>query len=209
MKQTVIPFKLPLIDVGTVRSPGLHLSQLIQEIALYTGDLDPEWEGADLHPETINIGIAFEEALAKFIHREIVYHPDEMHVDGVAMSMDGLTIIGDETSLFHVDTLNEGDTVLHEFKTTRKSSRKGDNLDLLPMWMWQIKGYLYGCSSLTCFLHVLWLNGDYTWDKSDAGKPTYTIYRLDFTEIELMENWEMLMQWKHVNHDKKKRSKKK
>jgi hypothetical protein len=62
------------------------------------------------------------------------------------------------------------------------------------LYVWQIAAYLHGVGSTTAKLHVLFINGNYSYDQSDPESGTmYKIFRLEFTEEEITTNWRMLM----------------
>jgi hypothetical protein len=190
-----VPYQLQIIEAGAGRSPGLHVSEVIRDLAVRGGQLDKKYVDADLSPEKIELGLAWEERVAKH-HPEICFHPGEMQVDGISMSVDGISYIEpDEVSIFTVD----GVGALHEFKLTWKSSKK----DISGEWMWltQIKSYLHGMSVTSkpkvtmrsAFLHVYWVNGDYGWMRGGTGSGSrYEIFGMRFTDLEIFENWSMI-----------------
>lgn len=184
------------------RSDGLHLSTVLRHMALQRGVLDSKYEDqGDLNQNTVlQLGLAWEDYLALYQHPEIVYHPGELNLDGIAMSPDGISENdGEMTARVMVE---KGTWLLHEFKATQKSSRgfeeklrAKDKKCLL--WLWQIMGYRHAINilhpdnaSLAARLHVLFLNGNYSRDFSDRENgPNYKIYNLFFDQDELETNW--------------------
>lgn len=177
------------------RSEGVHVSQVIRDLALRMKVLDAKWAGniEDSDTTLMQVGIGWEDYLAKYQHPEIEFHPGEAEKDGILMSPDGVSLVDDED---YADLIgfDPGFWILHEFKFTRKSSRDfKESLRLRAkkclMWLWQIEAYCYALDTLVAKLHVMFINGDYDREK---GHPEYKIYRITFTQDELEENWEML-----------------
>lgn len=200
------PFQLRM-PRDSHRSPGLHLSSILRDLAFKTGVLDAKYNTPDntddLSSTTMMVGLAWEDFLAAHQHPEITYHPGELKLDGIAMSPDGISIADDEdyAEWLRVDV---DSYILHEFKATRKSSRDfkrkleiRDKKTLL--WLWQIAAYRHALNRiapkqacLSAKLHVMFMNGDYSRD-GDGGMPQYRIYILDFSEQDLANNWEMVI----------------
>lgn len=192
-----IQFNLVLPQDGT-RTPGLHLSDVIRDLAVKSGVLDAKWLQADLSPMMMMLGLAWEEWVSKQ-HSEVVFHPGEVIRDGILMSPDGVTLLGGELSIVRSDS-RHGKTRVNEFKYTRKSSRGFDEAlrkGSKKVWMWlvQIMSYALALDALEAFLHVLFANGDYNREDGE-GNPEYRIYRLLFSRIELVRNWEMVVRHK-------------
>lgn len=188
-----VPFKLNVNLGGPTRSPGVHLSEVIRDLALRGGILDKKFANDDIedHPERIALGLAWEEWVSKQ-HPEICFHPGEVMVDGISMSVDGVSVGSDELSIFG----QEG-TALHEIKLTWKSARKP--IDEQWMWITQVKGYLHGLSFMQktkvrrAYLHPFYVNGNYSRSPGDPlGGPKYMIYGMEFSDLEIAENWSML-----------------
>ncbi len=190
------------------RSSGLHLSSILRSLALVTGVLDSKYDTPLTNANSMmaQIGIAWEEYLAKYQHPEIEFHPGELNLDGIAMSPDGITIVDRED---YADLIGvELDSwILNEFKSTRKSSRDFKEslrlrADKCKLWLWQIMSYRHALNKiaepgLECYvakLHVLFLNGNYSKDFDDPESgPHNRVYRLTFTPEELTDNWTMVV----------------
>jgi hypothetical protein len=200
---TARPFALSQPD-GDYRAPGLHLTQIIRDIALKGKLLDSRYNSAldpDDLPAGVCLGIAWEEWLSK-LHPEIVFHPGERTFDGVHMNPDGIelferTLIGTSR---HVSDLR-----VHEFKLTWKSSRRrgktqeeaetAEKIRVIEEWMWmtQLKAYCAESGTRWGALHVFWVMGNYGRDTDDPySKPYYSIWDIEFTQREIEENWQMI-----------------
>lgn len=207
VKEEIFKLRVP---IDNTRSTGLHLSSVLRDLALRSGVLDQQYaEQGNLDENIIlHVGLAVEDYLAKCQHPEICYHPGELHLDGIAMSPDGITLIDSEdlADKFQVEL----DTwVLSEFKVTRKSSRDfKESLRLrakkVLLWLWQVQAYRYAMNKrceagLECYiarLHIFFLNGDYS-REGPGGQPCYQIFQLEFTPEELESNWCMILS--HAN----------
>lgn len=193
------------------RSVGLHLSTILRDLALMTGVLNSKYssqEGIE-GSATVAVGFAFEEWAARNLHPEMVFHPEELHLDGISMSPDGLTLsdLDDVTDDMAVEP---GTWILNELKTTRKSSRgfletlqSGGNK--AKLWLWQIMAYRHALNQLypeqSCLvakLHVLFLAGDYSYSGTPESETHYRIFRLEFTPEELAKNWRMILAHKQA-----------
>lgn len=189
------------------RSRGLHLSDILRDLALKIGVLAAKFDTpiVDEGSETIQIGLAWEDYLAKYQHVDVEFHPGELLYEGIAMSPDG---IGVETVEDLTDVVIDDAWVLWEYKATRKSSRDFKEMIRLKskkvlMWLWQIQAYRHamnmtvvpsGCACRVAKLGVMFLNGNYSKDFDDPeSRPTYKLFRLEFTQEELDNNWEMIM----------------
>jgi hypothetical protein len=187
------------------RSPGVHVSSVIQDVARRMGFLkrddeeELDWTLARyrmMHGEDIArvyptvfyrvmMGLAFEEWLGPQL--DINYHGiGELELDGIAGTPDGIS--------FDPDT---GAGVLHELKLTWKSSRSDrdtpqDRLTHEFMWLAQTKAYCaqacaMGLDVTEAHLHVYWVNGNYR-----GSGPEYRRYRLQFTPKEIEANWRLI-----------------
>lgn len=171
------------------RSEGLHLSEIMESVQQTLEPRDYDSEGRDWEPYR-KLGFIWEKALQKAylqsaLDRGDLVDPGEAHLDGVAMSPDGLNLTGH----------------LEEWKLTWKSSRRveTDGIDgAFPRWFWQMKAYCHGLGTNIAILRVFFVNGNYGWLKGgqDSG-PEEKSWKFTFTERELLDNWAML-----INHAK-------
>jgi hypothetical protein len=176
VKVELVEDKLP--DIGSSaleRSPGLHLSSIIKDLNKTLGR-SKEGSGWDMGP-TCAVGLLWEEILSTHFAEALGDRIGEVELDGVAMTPDG----------FIVD-----EWVLAEHKATWRSSTKHSVGDIWD-WMTQIKAYCYALNTHRCLLRVLWVVGDYR-----GSGPQYQCFLLTFTDNELMDNWQMLMNHKRV-----------
>lgn len=187
------------------RSPGLHLSTILRDLALRSGVLDAKWDTPmeDRGSELAQIGLAFEDYLARYQHPEIEFHPGELKMDGISMSPDGIQCV-DNLDLAEVLRVDMHSYVLSEFKLTKKSSRDfKESLRLqaknTKLWLWQIMSYRHALNQCTDYvnnlakLHVMFVNGNYSRkDEDPEANPTYKIFKLYFESEELANNWAMV-----------------
>lgn len=182
------------------RSGGLHMSEVIRSYALITGVLDAKYDTdiEEENPVIVHQGLAWENYLAAYQHPEIYFHPGEMVKDGIAMSPDG----------FSICTVSK-DWILNEFKYTLKSSRDfKEKLKLkaksVKLYLWQLMSYRHAMNEMlkrqgmeptgVCKLHMMFSRGNYSRNFDDPGNlPTYKIFRIEFTQEELKENWRLLL----------------
>lgn len=170
-----------------VRSPGVHVTDLTKLVML---QIDPEKYGKDYDPfDTQNwqqAGFVWEEVLtnlfaARRMHGGVQNYTylgrtGEVRLDGIVGSPDGFGADPDGMALV-------------ESKQTWMS-RRGFDLDSAKFiaWKFQILAYLKMVELTRCYLAVFWVNGTY-----DRYVPEFVEYRVDFTPVEIEENWTMLL----------------
>lgn len=196
------------------RSAGLHVSEVIRDLAFKGKILDAKWkselaiEEQDTH--MMQIGLSWEDYLDRSGQfPELEFHPGELKVRCgcccycgneptecqcpnyreliIYMSPDGL-IWSDGVLAF-----------LAEIKFTKKSCRDfasglrmGSKKSI--MWVWQIAAYLKGTGTLAAKLFVMFVNGNYSFDDKDPESGAVKkCFRLEFTEEEIESNWRMLV----------------
>jgi len=166
--------RTPKRRISTTRSPGVHLSSILQYAARTAGILTREDE-EDGMPVRMAVGMAWEEWAVGLWPKKLQWQPGECKRDGIIGSPDGRTDIGMKM-----------ESQLEEFKCTWKSLNKyGDILaPLNRMWIWQMAGYCHMMSLTYARLHAMWICGDYR-----PPNPTYRTYLLQFTRQELEEFW--------------------
>lgn len=184
-----LEFKLKLPRDGN-RSKGLHVSDIIRDLAFRHGYLDIKWKDNDIEsdPERAVEGLAFEKWLFTEHYNHILHQPGEVTLDGIAGSPDGLSFDPD---------------ILHECKFTWKSlpKRTSDLVDGNPKWwmyLTQIQAYLKMLNMRTCHLHIYFVNGNYKWDHPQGVGTCYRVYEMKFSTWELDENWAMIRN--HAKH---------
>src|SRR6516162_606593 len=179
-KITPIPYRIPLYGSPSddARTPGLHLTEITRDIALVTNILKEESaERADSEGSEARVamGIAWEAWIAPR-HVDMLYRPGEVKKDGIYLTPDGLSF---------VDLV--GEPVVHEFKLTWKSMRREQDLEAEWLWLTQTMSYCYAYGTRLAQYHIFWVNGDY---KQTGAR--YRLYRLEFSQRELVENWRMV-----------------
>jgi hypothetical protein len=195
--QDINGWDVPRPAVRQARSAGLHVSEIIRDVAIRGGLLKVEkvrvgkrvetWVEDELDGSLLVLGLAWEAWMAG-LRKDMVWQPAEQQVDGVYMNLDGLTVDSGAAD-------NGAAVVVEEFKATRKSSEvKGEARNVAGEWMWiaQIKSYCRAVQTTRARLHVLYVNGNYRFSE-EGGKPTYMRYELEFTEQELEDSWAVLM----------------
>jgi hypothetical protein len=170
----------------------------------------------------MQLGLAFEQYLEySRQHPEIEMHPGELmtrhteycgecgHREHVGYGCDYCGCIESKPLVIYMtpdglSLINKRDYVLtsahfiHEFKFTLKSSRGFiEHLRTRSkkslMWLWQILGYCHAAKTLAAKLHVMFVAGDYSYSDSDEARAAYKIYRLEFRQEDVDQNWEMLV----------------
>lgn len=166
-----------IVKEPSTRSPGLHLSTIIQDILR---DLDPRRYGGDFDWNRVESGTTFERVLERELmaRNPNLVRPGEFHLNGIACSPDGWDPI---------------DRVVEEYKWTWKSSRYPITDDRFWPWAVQIKGYCHVVGTTRARLRVFFVNGDYS-----NFTPELRSWLLTFTEQELRDNWLMVLN--HARH---------
>lgn len=187
------------------RSPGIHVSGIIRELATELGLLQIEVaEELELVRFSdirviedpiailrINIGLAWEAHYIPMLPN-VLDHPDEVKLDDVYMSPDGESV-----DVIITEFGRDIGLIIHEVKATYKSTKTVGNLDGAGslMWMWQIKAYCKARRTRFARVHVLFMNGDYSWPM----RPTLKCWDIEFSPEELDMNWQMLLQFMRDN----------
>ena len=127
---------------------------------------------------TMDIGFWWEEMLSRiYMERNIPFpeRPGEFVCDGIVISPDGIG----------TDTVEPYPMALREYKATWQSSRKlpSDNW----RYMTQAKSYCYVIGVNVVIYDIAYLMGNY-----QGSGPQYRQARVEFTNQELYQNWEML-----------------
>jgi hypothetical protein len=196
-----IPVELTLPPSDIARSPGQHVSGIIRCIAMEMGILKPQWaeELSMVDVREIKdpvavlrmlIGLAWERYYVQEIlapRMGVVHQPGEMEYDGVYGSPDGESL----SVMLTVSGENEWASVIHEVKSTYKSTNTVGDLMRETMWLMQIKSYCRMKSTLHAMLHVLFICGDYSY----PIRPIPKMWRLEFTQQEIDDNWTLLMDY--------------
>jgi hypothetical protein len=208
MTITEIPIQLTLPPSEIPRSPGQHVSAIIRCLATEMGILKPEWAEelslVDVREITdpvavlrMLIGLAWEryyiqEILAPKLG--VVHQPGELECDGVYGSPDGESL----SVMLTLKGKEQWQSVIHEIKSTYKSTRTVGDLTNETMWLMQIKSYCKMKGTCHAMLHVLFVCGDYSY----PIKPILKMWQLEFTQEEIDSNWKMLMEYLEYRREK-------
>ena len=189
MKYTEVTHEVPyLMDEAQSRRPdGLHVKEVIDAMAAAHGitnygDSNPDWL-----KEAGELGLMWE---GHMIHRMGLLHVEPIQLDGLWCSPDAVDDMGK----------------IHEFKVKWMSVNKHP-LDSEKWWpeMAQIKAYCHVSGIKVAELHVMFVNGDYKFKNTETGFPAIRHYQLEFTDVELLENWDSITRFANtmeVSHDK-------
>jgi hypothetical protein len=196
------------------RTAGVHVSELIRDVALRMGLLlskedegELDWtlaryrlargeDAATLYPAAIYrvaLGLAWERWYGEQCPEVNFHDIGEIERDGIIGSPDGLSVAGD------------GALVVHEIKLTWKSSRDGredaeERLSAEWMWLAQIKCYMAMLARTIqapvtrAELHVFWVCGNYRGSGPQARR-----YELEFMAEEVEKTWiqiEAVRRWR-------------
>lgn len=164
-----------------VRSPGLHLSDILEDIEQALNPRDYDSEGRDWDPYR-KMGFVWERVLGKAMAGCGInlIAPGEIEKDGIIMSP---------------DRLDPDPWALEEWKATWKSYNRVKQHGIegaFPRWIWQKKSYCYALGCDTSRLRAFFVNGDYR-----GSGPLDPAWEFEFTDRELKENWDMI-----TNHAK-------
>lgn len=196
----------PLPDTSSGRSPGIHVSSIYRLIAIDRGILKPEdaeelglvdvrdMSGIGIIAQLrIHLGLAWEEHYLRCLP-EVTKHPGELKLDGVYLSPDGESV----SVIFTLP--GRYGVIIHEVKCTYKSTNtvnpRGKVLQGPKNWLWmcQLKAYCKAKKTQHAVLHVLHVCGDYV----RPIVPMLYRYHIEFTQQELDDNWNLLMDYKDI-----------
>lgn len=175
MKIVQVPHGLDLIASDLMRSPGLHISTLYND--LYQ-DLEPDRyiRGAEPNPLMLALGLAWEAWLEQAIRASgvLVVRPGELITpEGIAYSPDGI--------------IENGQMRLIEYKLTWMSSREDIQSVKFAKYFTQMRLYCYHLETTLGRLYVLHVNGDYK-----PPTPMLNTYDIEFSRRELADEWQMV-----------------
>lgn len=160
-----------------VRSQGtVHLTEVIRDL-MEVSQMQRTASGSvwgrselDLAAET---GFMWEEMISTALKDRLPCRIGEVELDGIVMSPDGIEVYN-------------GESILSEYKVVWASSSKSpaDNFK----WMAQVKGYCKALGMTKVRMYILYLNGNWK-----PPQPQYKCFLIEFTELELQENWDMIL----------------
>jgi len=177
----VLPFS-PVAPDTQVRSPGLHVGQVIQDM-LWT--LNRKKYGSAVTEQTRMLwesGFLWEDALSHVLARRLtrgregVIVQREIQHRGLWMTPDGINLLEDRGE---------------EYKFTRYSANHEFDSATFRHWHWQAMAYLDAWQMNTCDFYVLFINGNYS-HAADAG-PLARHYVVEYSDREIADNMRMIL----------------
>lgn len=162
---------------GEVRNmdPGvIHLTDVIYSLEKAMGwEYKGHWGEANL---TFECGFIWEDVLEQVLIERNAVRPGEVWCDDIVGSPDGMA----------PDPKGEVPIVLEEYKWTWKSSKQlvVDNWRYLT----QVKSYCHMMGLNVVVMRIIHIMGNYK-----GGGPEYKVIRIEFTDAELIENWNMIL----------------
>jgi hypothetical protein len=173
------------------RSPGIHLSGVIRDLAIRLGYLKPQSRDTEAEEITgsnyMQLGCGMEYALIQRYTEDEpnrYFCPGELCIDDIYLTPDMFDGIR---------------WAVHEIKMTWKIDVADPMHDKFWMYRTQLKAYCYALQSTVGHLHVAHVNG------TGFGGPTYKEYAWEWSVGELKRNWRMIVgHSKHpdVQHEK-------
>lgn len=182
--------------------------KVIRSLAAQQGILDPKWiddlslvevvgngerwwNSLDLTSQLrMGMGMAWEQWYLPQVPG-VVHQPGEIKVDCIYMNVDGESL--DVISTPQGERLKP---VLHETKVTWKSTNTVGELGervkgVSPNWLLetQIKAYAKGKDTDTVYVHIYFVNGDYSYPL----RPDMRLWRVEFEKPEIHETWERII----------------
>ncbi len=156
------------------RAEGIHLSSVIKSLQDAAG-LGYKGGGFTDMELTAEIGLLWERALSKIMGEKYGVRPPQIKEDDIWMSPDGIG----------PDPKGEVPLAVYEYKATWKSIKQ------LPVdnfyYMAQVKSYCRALGTTIAIMHIFHIMGDYK-----GSGPIYRVARIEFTQQELDQNWEMI-----------------
>jgi hypothetical protein len=178
-------------DDNQQRSPGLHLSQVLDRIeSVMIGEKNRSGLGIDVLQACRLFGFGWEGMITRYLNERLhrfeqtVIRPGEVELDGIAMTPDG--VIADYSG-------NPEEFALEEWKATWRSPGKGVDVDQkFARWWWQIKAYCHALQLRRANLRVFFICGRYD-ARPFVPLPFIEFWEVEFSELELEENWAMVL----------------
>ena len=160
------------------REEGLHLGTVIKSLENASG-LGYTGKGFNDMQLTAEIGLLWELVLGKVMAEKYATRPQQIQVDGIWMSPDGIG----------PDPAGEVPLVVEEFKASWKST-KSSPVDSF-YYMCQVKSYCHAVGTNVAVMRIFYILGDYK-----GSGPQYRIARIVFSDQELEDNWKMIVKHK-------------
>lgn len=165
-----------LLEASPVRTPGVHLSDVIRSI-LATTDPGKYGTSGPIDPRYTDPGFTFERVMETAWTSRLrnVVRPGEFTHDGIICSPDG------------IDLSDPHRPELVEMKLTDMSSVDCPIDPKFRKWLWQMGAYCHVCGLTSARLHALFLRGDYKKERR-----VYGVWRIQWTYEELASVWLMI-----------------
>lgn len=171
--------------MGTGRSAGMHLSQVLQYMRVATGEL----RGDMTNDNFAKVGFLMEQPVARYLQADLQEELGELTSCG-ELEMDGIFMTPDRVA---VDA-PAGETLV-EIKVTWKSLRDLETKYHEKFWHYtlQLMGYCKGLGLTRALLVPLFIDGDYSRKPPDGG-PRFKKLWFEFSQEELDANWRVVLQ---------------
>lgn len=168
------------------RSPGLHLSNIIQMIQTVQGN-NPANRGKPLDRRDLEayrtFGFLFERVLFDVILQDrLIERPGEFTVDGITLTPDAIDT-EDFSNLEAKCTWRGMPDDVDDFMNQLHSPERFNH------WLIQMKAQCKAIGTLNQQLWTFWVNGNY----KDNRRPTLRKWMIEFTKDEIRANWDMLV----------------
>jgi hypothetical protein len=164
-----------LYEAEPIRTPGLHLSQIIRSIMQ---SVEPgKYKDGPIDPNYTDPGFTFERVLetAWAARRSGLFRPGEFSKDGIICSPD------------YLDLAIPSTPYLIESKMTEMSMVGCPTEPKFRKWLWQIGAYCHVLDVTHARLHVLWLRGNYK-----NIRRAYEVFEIIWEPAELIAIWKLL-----------------
>lgn len=163
------------------RSPGMHVSAIINDMCLKLGHYENRDDDDSELPQTrFEVGSAFEHAIIQRLqHRypKRYFFIGELQKDNISGTP---------------DLMDAKIWAINEMKCTWMSTKHDAESEKFWKYWVQVKAYCWMAESKVGILRVIHLNGNYRYDDPKGSQPLYRKYRWDFRKSDLAENWMML-----------------
>lgn len=167
------------------RSPGNHVSEIINRLCVKLGKWEESEPGDGPSQIMLETGNALEDAIAQALANRYRLDNPGRYIHGFEVEKDG--IFG------NIDLLDTVEFVVEDVKLTKRSIRH--DIDGEKFWHnWkQIQTYCYMLGATTGRLHVVFVNGNYKYDRNDPDSGwQYRLWEDTWDERELADVWRMI-----------------
>jgi len=158
-----------------------HLTDVIHDLQNSLGwGYDHSKPFGDSKYVVMEVGFLWEDLLTRVFADRMAHRPDEVTLDGIVGSPDG---VGPDPD--GIEPM-----VLEEYKATWRSNRRSPLEDWY--WMTQTKSYCKMVGATVVIMRILYLMGDYK-----GSGPQYRVSRIVYTEKEVDDNWRVIVDHSH------------